>query len=158
MLRFVSLAAIALALTAISAIADDSLSTISEKSGFQKTGRYDEVISLCAAFQKAFPKEVVATEFGRTPDTAAAKGDGRDHHPNAFTIWMAGGGAKPGLLYGTSDDLGKDVAENPVTVHDLHATVLHLLGLDHSKLSYRFGGRDVTLADVHGKVVNALVA
>ena len=96
-----------------------------------------------------------AGEFGRTPDTG--NGDGRDHHPFGFTIWMAGGGAKAGLIYGATDELGNHAVENVMTVHDLHATVLHLLGLDHTKLSYRFGGRDVTLPDVHGRVVRALV-
>jgi uncharacterized protein (DUF1501 family) len=96
-----------------------------------------------------------AGEFGRTPDTG--NGDGRDHHPFGFTIWMAGGGAKAGLIYGATDELGNYAVENVMTVHDLHATVLHLLGMDHTKLSYRFGGRDVTLPDVHGRVVRALV-
>ncbi len=97
-----------------------------------------------------------AGEFGRTPDTG--NGDGRDHHPFGFTIWMAGGGAKAGLIYGATDEIGNHAIENVVTVHDLHATILHLLGLDHAKLSYRFGGRDVTLPDVHGQVVPALVS
>ncbi|MFN0100658.1 MAG: DUF1501 domain-containing protein [Bryobacteraceae bacterium] len=97
-----------------------------------------------------------AGEFGRTPDTG--NGDGRDHHPFGFTIWMAGGGAKPGLIYGSTDELGNHAVENVMTVHDLHATVLHLLGIDHKKLTYRFGGRDVTLPDVHGEVVPALLA
>jgi hypothetical protein len=96
-----------------------------------------------------------AGEFGRTPDTG--NGDGRDHHPFGFTIWMAGGGAKAGLIYGSTDELGNHAVENVMTVHDLHATILHLLGLDHTKLTYRFGGRDVTLPDVHGQVVPALV-
>lgn len=97
-----------------------------------------------------------AGEFGRTPDTG--NGDGRDHHPFGFTIWMAGGGAKAGLIYGATDEMGNHAIEKVVTVHDLHATILHLLGLDHAKLSYRFGGRDVTLPDVHGQVVPALVS
>jgi antitoxin (DNA-binding transcriptional repressor) of toxin-antitoxin stability system len=97
-----------------------------------------------------------AGEFGRTPDTG--NGDGRDHHPFGFTIWLAGGGAKPGLIYGATDELGNHAVENVMTIHDLHATVLHLLGLDHKKLSYRFGGRDVTLPDVHGRLVPALLA
>jgi hypothetical protein len=96
-----------------------------------------------------------AGEFGRTPDTG--NGDGRDHHPFGFTIWMAGGGSKAGLIYGNTDELGNHAVENVTTVHDLHATVLHLLGLDHTRLTYRFGGRDVTLPDVHGQVVPALV-
>ncbi|MEJ7608279.1 MAG: DUF1501 domain-containing protein [Bryobacteraceae bacterium] len=96
-----------------------------------------------------------AGEFGRTPDTS--NGDGRDHHTQGFTIWMAGGGAKAGTLYGATDDIGKRAVENVTTVHDLHATILHLLGIDHAKLTYRYGGRDVTLPDVHGKVVTPLI-
>lgn len=97
-----------------------------------------------------------AGEFGRTPDTG--NGDGRDHHTAGFTIWMAGGGMKPGLIYGATDELGNEAVEKPVTVHDLHATILHALGLDHARLSFRFGGRDVTLPDVHGRVVKDLLA
>jgi Protein of unknown function (DUF1501) len=97
-----------------------------------------------------------AGEFGRTPDTG--NGDGRDHHTAGFTLWMAGGGAKPGLIYGATDELGNKAVENVVTVHDLHATILHLLGLDHKRLTYRFGGRDVTLPDVHGETVKELIA
>ena len=97
-----------------------------------------------------------AGEFGRTPDTT--NGDGRDHHTQGFTIWMAGGGAKPGTLYGATDDIGKEAVENAMTVHDLHATILHLLGIDHAKLTYRYGGRDVTLPDVHGRVVKQLIS
>jgi hypothetical protein len=97
-----------------------------------------------------------AGEFGRTPDTG--NGDGRDHHTAGFTIWMAGGGAKSGLIYGATDDLGNKAIENAVTVHDLHATILELLGLDHTKLIYRFGGRDVTLPDVHGHTVKDLIS
>jgi hypothetical protein len=97
-----------------------------------------------------------AGEFGRTPDTG--NGDGRDHHTAGFTIWMAGGGAKPGVIYGGTDDVGNVAVEKPVTVHDLHATILELLGLDHKRLTYRFGGRDVTLPDVHGNTVKDLIA
>ncbi|MBI4909646.1 MAG: DUF1501 domain-containing protein [Acidobacteria bacterium] len=93
------------------------------------------------------------TEFGRTPDSA--NGDGRDHLETAFTIWMAGGGVKGGLVYGATDELAKEVTENVTEVYDLHATILHLLGLDHERLTYRFGGRDMRLTDVHGKVVRA---
>lgn len=99
---------------------------------------------------------VWAGEFGRTPDTG--NGDGRDHHTAGFTIWLAGGGAKPGLIYGGTDELGNEAVDRPMTVHDLHATILHLLGIDHTKLSVRFGGRDVTLPDVHGQVVKDLIA
>jgi hypothetical protein len=101
-------------------------------------------------------------EFGRTPFIQGDMGDrkrwGRDHHPYAFTVWMAGGGTKPGLTYGQTDDLGMNVAENPVHVHDFQATVLHQLGIDHEKLTFRFQGRDFRLTDVHGKVVKPLIA
>lgn len=100
-------------------------------------------------------------EFGRTPMNEARNRDGfigRDHHPHAFTIWMAGGGVKPGITYGTTDELGYFAVENPVHVHDLQATVLHLMGLDHKRLTYRFQGRDYRLTDVHGEVVNDLVS
>ncbi|RUL88667.1 DUF1501 domain-containing protein [Tautonia sociabilis] len=96
-------------------------------------------------------------EFGRTPMVQGGN-DGRDHHPNAFTMWLAGGGIKPGLTYGATDDLGFGVAENPVHVHDLHATILHLLGFDHTKLTFRFQGRDFRLTDVFGRVVTDLIA
>ena len=96
-------------------------------------------------------------EFGRTPMVQGGY-DGRDHHPNSFTMWMAGGGAKPGLVYGSTDELGFNVAENPVHVHDLHATILHLLGFNHKRLTYRFQGRDYRLTDVHGVVNHDLVA
>ena len=101
-------------------------------------------------------------EFGRTPfregRTAASKILGRDHYPDVFTMWMAGGGVKRGLEYGSSDELGFGVAENPVHVHDLQATILHLLGMDHEKLTYHFQGRDFRLTDVHGRVVDELLA
>ena len=96
-------------------------------------------------------------EFGRTP-MAQGGTDGRDHHPNAFTMWMAGGGIKPGLTLGESDELGFNVVKDKVHVHDLHATILHLLGFDHTKLTYRFQGRDFRLTDVHGNVVKQLLA
>ncbi len=97
-------------------------------------------------------------EFGRTPMVQGGTSDGRDHHPNAFTMWMAGGGLKPGLVHGESDELGFNVGKGKVHVHDLHGTLLHLLGFDHSKLTYRFQGRDFRLTDVHGSVVNDLLA
>ncbi|MGC1276196.1 MAG: DUF1501 domain-containing protein [Planctomycetaceae bacterium] len=101
-------------------------------------------------------------EFGRTPfregRTAGSKILGRDHYPDCFTMWMAGGGAKRGLEYGTTDELGFSVAEKPVHVHDFQATLLHLLGFDHERLTYRFQGRDYRLTDVHGKVVEDLLA
>jgi len=97
-------------------------------------------------------------EFGRTPMVEGGGDDGRDHHPNAFTMWMAGGGVKPGLALGQSDELGFNASEDRVHVHDLHATLLHLLGFDHTKLTYRFQGRDFRLTDVHGKLVEKLLA
>ena len=91
---------------------------------------------------------------GRMTDTTY----GRDHHPRAFTIWLAGGGVKPGMSYGTTDDFGYNIVENPVHIHDLHATMLHLLGIDHTKLTFPFQGRNFRLTDVHGKVVNGVLA
>ena len=96
-------------------------------------------------------------EFGRTPMVQGGS-DGRDHHPNAFTMWLAGGGFKPGLTYGESDELGFNVVKDRVHVHDLHATLLQQLGFDHQKLTYRFQGRDFRLTDVHGLVVDKLLA
>ncbi|TWT99054.1 DUF1501 domain-containing protein [Neorhodopirellula pilleata] len=96
-------------------------------------------------------------EFGRTPMVQGGN-DGRDHHPNSFSMWMAGGGLKSGTVYGSTDELGFDVAENPVHVHDLHATILHLLGFDHKRLTYRFQGRDYRLTDVHGELVQGILA
>jgi uncharacterized protein (DUF1501 family) len=95
-------------------------------------------------------------EFGRTP--TAQGSDGRDHNPEAFTMWMAGGGIKPGLQYGSTDDYGYYAVENKVHFHDLHATILHQLGLDHKRLTYRYAGRDFRLTDVHGNVVNDILA
>ena len=98
-------------------------------------------------------------EFGRTPMIQNPGDDrGRDHHNAAFTIWMAGGGVKAGYTYGATDDLGFNVVENPVHVHDLNATILHMLGFDHEKLTYRFQGRDYRLTDVHGHVVHDILA
>ena len=96
-------------------------------------------------------------EFGRTPMVQGGS-DGRDHHPNCFTMWLAGGGIKPGLTIGASDDFGFNVTEDHVHVHDLHATILHLLGFDHTQLTYRFQGRDFRLTDVHGNVVKKILA
>ncbi len=96
-------------------------------------------------------------EFGRTPMVQGGN-DGRDHHPNAFTMWMAGGGVKPGITLGESDELGFNVVKDKVHVHDLHATILHLLGFDHTKLTYKFQGRPFRLTDVHGNVVPRLLA
>jgi hypothetical protein len=95
-------------------------------------------------------------EFGRTPINEARNGSkllGRDHHPRAFTMWMAGAGVKAGITIGRTDDFGYNIVEDPVDVHDLHATMLHLMGIDHERLTYKFQGRDFRLTDVHGKVV-----
>jgi hypothetical protein len=99
-------------------------------------------------------------EFGRTPyaENREKQKVGRDHHHTAFSMLLAGGGVKGGTVYGASDEFGMNVAENPVHVHDLHATILHLLGLDHEKLTYRYAGRDFRLTDVHGNVVKAIVS
>ncbi|MGZ4974068.1 MAG: DUF1501 domain-containing protein [Limisphaerales bacterium] len=101
-------------------------------------------------------------EFGRTPmvetNKEAGRSMGRDHHPQAFTMWMAGGGIKPGLTLGETDDFGFNVVKDRVHVHDLHATLLHLLGFDHTKLTYHFQGRDFRLTDVEGELVTKLIA
>jgi uncharacterized protein (DUF1501 family) len=94
-------------------------------------------------------------EFGRTPYAQA--GNGRDHNNKGYSIWMAGGGIKGGLAYGKTDDYGSEAVENPVHVHDWHATVLHLLGLDHEKLTYRYAGRDMRLTDMKGQVVKEVI-
>lgn len=100
-------------------------------------------------------------EFGRTPfregRTAKSQILGRDHFPDCYTMWMAGGGVKNGFAYGTTDELGFSIVKNPVHVHDLQATIMHLLGLDHQKLTYRFQGRDYRLTDVHGQVVHDII-
>jgi hypothetical protein len=96
-------------------------------------------------------------EFGRTP-AREGKADGRDHHPFGFTMWLAGGGIRGGSTYGATDEFGWDAVENRVHVHDLHATILHLLGLDHEQLTYRFAGRDFRLTDVYGEVVEGVLA
>lgn len=95
-------------------------------------------------------------EFGRTP--TAQGGDGRDHNPEGFTMWLAGGGVKGGFRYGATDEYGYYATENKVHIHDLHATILHLVGLDHERLTYRYSGRDFRLTDVHGRVVDAIFA
>ena len=95
-------------------------------------------------------------EFGRTP--FAQGGNGRDHNEFGFSLWMAGAGVKPGTVYGATDQWGYKAAENPVEIHDLHATMLHLLGIDHKALTYRFSGRDIRLTDVHGRIVKELLA
>ena len=108
---------------------------------------------------------VCGSEFGRTPVVEVGSGfnggqthSGRDHNPHGFTVWMAGGGVKPGMVYGTTDDFGWKAIENPVHVHDIHATILYLLGIDHLKLTYKYSGRDFRLTDVAGKVITDIIA
>ena len=96
------------------------------------------------------------SEFGRTP--TAETEDGRDHNPEGFTMWLAGGGVKGGFRYGSTDDYGYYAAENKVHIHDFHATMLHAMGLDHERLTYRHAGRDFRLTDVEGNVVHELFA
>jgi hypothetical protein len=116
----------------------------------KQRGLLDETLIICGG------------EFGRTPfregRTAASQILGRDHFPDCFTMWLAGGGVKGGLNYGETDELGFGVVENKVHVHDLQATIMHLLGFDHERLTYRFQGRDYRLTDVHGNVVWGLLA
>jgi hypothetical protein len=97
-------------------------------------------------------------EFGRTPMSQSANGDGRDHHIKGFSIFLAGGGIKGGTVYGTTDGFGYNAEENPTAVHDLHATMLHLLGIDHKRLTYKFQGRDFRLTDVHGHLIDGILA
>ncbi|MEO1996666.1 MAG: DUF1501 domain-containing protein [Planctomycetaceae bacterium] len=97
-----------------------------------------------------------AGEFGRTPHGQSR--DGRDHHPEGFSVWLAGGGIKGGTAYGATDEVGMHAVEDICTIHDLHATILHLLGLDHERLTYRHGGRDFRLTDVHGHVVHDILS
>src|SRR5260370_13129173 len=99
-------------------------------------------------------------EFGRTvysQGTLTKTNYGRDHHPRCFTGWMAGGGVKRGMVYGQTDDFSYNIVDNPVHVHDLNATILHCLGIDHTKLTYRFQGRDFRLTDVHGQAVKDIL-
>lgn len=101
---------------------------------------------------------VFCTEFGRSPWAQDGKGTkSRTHHPSAFSCWLAGGGIKPGVVHGATDEIGNYVAEDAVHVHDFHATILHVLGLDHTKLTYRYSGRDFRLTDVHGHIVNGVL-
>ena len=97
-------------------------------------------------------------EFGRTPFSQGPEGVGRDHHPRCFTMWMAGGGIREGIVYGETDELGWDVVKDPVSVNDLQATILHCLGFDHERLTYRASGRDFRLTDVAGQVIKPLLA
>jgi uncharacterized protein (DUF1501 family) len=104
------------------------------------------------------------SEFGRTPMAQGSNGQGqttklgRDHHREAYSVWMAGGGSKGGTIYGTTDELGYAAADKPLHIHDFNATILHLLGINHEKLLYRFQGRDFRLTDVEGVVANDLIA
>lgn len=110
-------------------------------------GMLDETLVVCAG------------EFGRTPVSQIDRGaPGRDHNPHGFTIWMAGGGVKPGCSHGETDDFGYLAVQDKVHMHDLHATILHLLGLDHEKLTYRYAGRDFRLTDVYGNVIHQVIA
>jgi hypothetical protein len=95
-------------------------------------------------------------EFGRTP--IAQAGDGRDHNPYGYTMWMAGAGVKGGTTYGATDDYGYFAVEDRMHIHDLHATILHILGMDHKRLTYRYGGRDFRLTDVAGEVALKILA
>ena len=95
-------------------------------------------------------------EFGRTP--FAQGSDGRDHNPYGFSLWMAGGGIKGGTIYGATDEFGYKVVENKAEIHDMHATMLHLMGMDHERVTYRFGGRDMRLTDVHGVVLKDVLS
>ncbi|MGN6547412.1 MAG: DUF1501 domain-containing protein [Aureliella sp.] len=117
----------------------------------KQRGMLDETLILCMG------------EFGRTPSVelgqnGSGAGQGRDHNHWGFSLWMAGGGIKGGTIYGATDEFGFRAVENPVTAHDLHATMLHLLGLDHERLTYRYAGRDFRLTDVHGKVIREIIA
>jgi hypothetical protein len=99
---------------------------------------------------------VWAGEMGRTPHSSGT--DGRDHHVSGYTIWMAGGGIRGGMTYGATDEMGMSAVEQRLDIHDIHATILHQLGLDHERLTFRFGGRDMRLTDVHGRVINEVLA
>ncbi|MEK6234482.1 MAG: DUF1501 domain-containing protein, partial [Planctomycetales bacterium] len=98
------------------------------------------------------------TEFGRGPFVPSPGTDGRGHHARVYSSWLAGGGIRGGMVFGRSDEFGDQVAENEVTVHDLQATILNQLGLDHERLTYRHAGRDYRLTDVHGRVVREILA
>ncbi|MDP1796895.1 MAG: DUF1501 domain-containing protein, partial [Planctomycetaceae bacterium] len=132
------------------------------KAGHEKNALdTDQAIAglLCDLKQRGMLDETLvvwAGEFGRTPHSAGR--DGRDHHPEGFTVWLAGGGTKRGVIYGATDELGMQAIENVTSFYDLHATILHLLGLDHERLTYRFGGRNMRLTDVHGEVIHGVVA
>ncbi len=102
---------------------------------------------------------VFCTEFGRTPWAQGGKGTAsRNHHRSAFSVWLAGGGVRPGIVHGRTDDIGNEVIEDPVHIHDFHATILHIMGFNHEKLTFRYAGRDFRLTDVHGHVVKQVLA
>jgi hypothetical protein len=105
---------------------------------------------------------IFGTEFGRTPAVETSSRvnvqNGRDHNPYGFSYWLAGGGIRGGMVWGATDDFGFKAVENPVHYHDLHATILHLLGLDHTRLTYRYSGRDFRLTDVSGRVIEGILA
>ncbi|MBM3793181.1 MAG: DUF1501 domain-containing protein [Acidobacteria bacterium] len=124
------------------AVTDQAIAAL--MTDLKQRGMFDDTLILWAA------------EFGRTPDTG--NGDGRDHHPFCFSLWLAGGGVKGGVTHGETDELGDQVVRDPVTIHDLHATMLHLLGLNHEHLTYRYGGREQRLTDVYGNIVRTVVA
>ena len=116
----------------------------------KQRGLLDETLIVCSG------------EFGRTPtvemeQNGSGAAQGRDHNHWGYSLWMAGGGIKGGTIYGATDDFGFRAVENPVSVHDLHATMLHLLGLDHERLTYRYAGRDFRLTDVQGKVIRSIL-
>jgi uncharacterized protein (DUF1501 family) len=121
-------------------------------SDLEARGLLDDTLVLCGS------------EFGRTPSRELFDGqmgrsdNGRDHNPHGFTMWMAGGGTKPGYHHGATDDYGFYATENKVSIHDLHATILHLMGIDHERLTYHHSGRDYRLTDVFGSVVEELLA
>jgi hypothetical protein len=98
---------------------------------------------------------VWAGEMGRTPHSSGS--DGRDHHVSGYTIWMAGAGIRGGITFGATDEMGMSAVENPIDIHDIHATILHLLGINHQQLTFRFGGRDMRLTDVHGRVLHEII-
>jgi hypothetical protein len=112
----------------------------------KQRGLLDETLVLCTG------------EFGRTPTVQLPQGTGRDHNHYGFSLWLAGGGVKGGHVYGATDEFGYRAVEDPVHVHDLHATILHLLGFDHESFTYRYAGRDFRLTDVHGRVVQQILA
>ncbi len=99
---------------------------------------------------------VWATDFRRTP--GAENGTGRDHHPRCFSVWLAGGGIKRGITIGETDDFCYNIVQDPIHVHDLNATILHCLGIDHTRLTHRYQGRDFRLTDVHGEVIRRILA